>query len=135
PTDVCKRWSQQSALVNGTLYLYGGQSSTTSDQTSNTWNNNFLALDLTRTWQISSPSLTGLPQPSGPPPVANGYLWNSFDALYLYGGEFADNPVTSPVAFSLWEYNIQSSSWNSYDNPVTTAGQNSEPAGAAIQRA
>jgi len=72
PSDVCKRWSQQSALVNGTLYLYGGRAITSSDQTSDTWNNHFLSLDLTHTWQISSPSLTGLPQPSGPPPVANG---------------------------------------------------------------
>jgi hypothetical protein len=37
PTDVCKRWSQQSAVVNGTLYLYGGRATTSSDQTSNTW--------------------------------------------------------------------------------------------------
>lgn len=135
PSDVCKRWSQQSALVNGTLYLYGGRAMTSSDQTSNTWNNDFLTLDLTHTWQISYPSLTGLPQPSGPPAVANGYLWNSFDTLYLYGGEFSDNPIASPVGFSLWEYNIPSSSWSSYNNLVTTAGQNSEPAGSAIQRA
>lgn len=37
PTVVCKRWSQQSALVNGTLYLYGGRASTSSDQTTDTW--------------------------------------------------------------------------------------------------
>jgi hypothetical protein len=37
PTDYCKRWSQQSALVNGTLYLYGGRATTSSSQTSNTW--------------------------------------------------------------------------------------------------
>ncbi len=36
-TDVCKRWSQQSAVVNGTLYLYGGRSTTSDQQTSNTW--------------------------------------------------------------------------------------------------
>ena len=135
PSNVCKRWSQQSALVNGTLYLYGGRATTSSDQTSKTWNNNFVTLDLTHTWQISSPSLAGLPQPSGPPAVANGYLWNSFDALYLYGGQFSDDPVATPVTFSLWEYNIQSSSWSSYNNPVTTAGQNSQPADVAIQRA
>lgn len=36
-TNVCKRWSQQSALVNGTLYLYSGRSTTSADQTANTW--------------------------------------------------------------------------------------------------
>lgn len=54
PTKVCKRWSQQSkfslrrarekmliwdvaALLNGTLYVYGGQAKTTADQKSDTW--------------------------------------------------------------------------------------------------
>jgi hypothetical protein len=37
PTDICKRWSQQSAIVNGTMYLYGGRLTTDSSQTSNTW--------------------------------------------------------------------------------------------------
>jgi len=35
--DVCKRWAGQSAVLNGTLYYYGGNAITTSDQTSNTW--------------------------------------------------------------------------------------------------
>jgi hypothetical protein len=37
PTDVCKRWSQQSAIINGTLYLYGGRATTSSSQSSNEW--------------------------------------------------------------------------------------------------
>lgn len=36
-TDICKRWAGQSALVNGTLYYYGGRATTTSDQASNQW--------------------------------------------------------------------------------------------------
>lgn len=47
PTAVCKRWAQMSAIVNGTLYLYGGQATATENQDSNTWNNNLLSLDLT----------------------------------------------------------------------------------------
>ena len=35
--DICVRWSQQSAIVNGTVYLYGGQATTEPSQTSNTW--------------------------------------------------------------------------------------------------
>jgi hypothetical protein len=135
PTDVCKRWSQQSALVNGTLYLYGGRATNSSSQTTDTWNNNFLAVDLTKTWQISSPSMSGLPQPSGPPPVANGYLWNSYDSLFLYGGEFSDKPQGSPTANSLWEYDIKSQSWKEHTNPQTSGGANSENAGQPIQRA
>jgi hypothetical protein len=36
-TSVCKRWAGQSAVVNGTLYYYGGRATTSSDQTSNEW--------------------------------------------------------------------------------------------------
>ncbi|KAF2101569.1 hypothetical protein NA57DRAFT_10793, partial [Rhizodiscina lignyota] len=134
PTDVCKRWSHQSALVNGTLYIYGGRAIQSGDQTDNEWNNDFLTLDLTKTWQIGSPSFNGMPQPSGPPAVANGYLWNSYDSLFLYGGEFSDSPVESPVPFALWEYDIGSSSWKEHNNPQTSAGTNSEDANQPVQR-
>ncbi|EXJ85714.1 hypothetical protein A1O1_06082 [Capronia coronata CBS 617.96] len=134
-TDVCRRWSQQSAVVNGTLYLYGGRSTTSSDQTQDTWNNDFLTLDLTKSWQISTPSLTSLPVPSGPPAVSLGYLWHSLDALVLYGGEFSDSPVTSPVPFSTWTYDISSGSWSESSNPLTSSGDNSEPADQPVERA
>jgi hypothetical protein len=55
--------------------------------------------------------------------------------LFLYGGEFSDNPQGSPTAFSLWEYDIKSSSWKEHKNPQTSDGMNSEAGGAAIQRA
>jgi hypothetical protein len=35
--DACLRWSHQAAVVNGTLYLYGGRSKADSNQASNTW--------------------------------------------------------------------------------------------------
>src|SRR5437762_8209350 len=79
--------------------------------------NDFLTLDLTKSWQIANPSLTGLPRPSGPPKIANGYLWNSHDSLFLYGGEFSDNPIATPIAFSMWEYNIGSKEWIEHKNP------------------
>lgn len=40
-TDVCKRWSGQSALVNGTLYYYGGRATTSASQTTNEWSKFF----------------------------------------------------------------------------------------------
>ncbi|KAE9985969.1 hypothetical protein BLS_002991 [Venturia inaequalis] len=135
PTDYCKRWSQQSAIVNGTLYLYGGRKTTAQGQKSNTWNNDFLKFDLTKTWPISTPASSGLAQPSGPPPVANGYLWNSYSSLYMYGGEFSDNPVGTPTANSLWEYDIGSLSWREHTNQQTSAGNNSEAGGIPIERA
>lgn len=125
-TNVCNRWSQQSALVNGTIYLYGGHTTTTADQTSGTWNNDLLTIDVTKSWDISSPVIAGLPQPSGPPPVSNGYLWNSYDTLYLYGGEYSSDPITTPSPYSLWQYNIASSTWTETQNPQTSAGNNSD---------
>jgi len=125
-TNVCNRWSQQSTLVNGTIYLYGGRASTDASQASNEWNNDFLTIDVTKSWDITSPVISGLPQPSGPPPVANGYLWNSYNSLFLYGGEFQDNPVTTPVPYAMWEYSIASSTWTEHQNPKTSSGNNSD---------
>lgn len=91
-------------------------------------------MDLTNSWQISSPSLTGLPQPSGPPNVSNGFLWNSHESVYLYGGEFSDSPVDPPTAFSLWEYSAISSQWTQHQNPTTSSGDNAQSSGQAVQR-
>lgn len=135
PTDVCVRWAHQTALVNGTLYVYGGEASTTPGQTENTWNNDFLTLDLNSDWQISTPSLVGLPQPSGPPNVSLAALWNSYDSLYLYGGEFSWKPQVYPPAFAMWEYNIGQSTWYEHNSPTTSSGQNSGADGQPVQRA
>lgn len=134
PTDVCTRWSHQSAVVNGTLYVYGGRSTQQEGQNTNTWNNDFFSLSLTESWDISTPKLKGLPQPSGPPKVSNGYLWNSYESLYLYGGEYSEFPETSPDPYALWEYNIKSSSWKKHDSPKTSAGNNSDGGNQPVQR-
>lgn len=42
PTDVCVRWSHQSAVVNGTLYVYGGQASSATGQKSDTWSKSLM---------------------------------------------------------------------------------------------
>jgi len=132
PTDVCTRWAHQSALVNGTVYIYGGQATTSAGQTQNTWNNNFVSIDVTKTWQISSPAINGVAQPSGPPPVAEGYLWNSFDSLFLYGGEYSWQPITTPSPYAMWSYDIKSSKWTEHSDPKTDSGSNSDTAKQAV---
>lgn len=134
PTDVCSRWSHQSTVVNGTLYLYGGRSTQAAGQKENTWNNDFLSVSLSESWDISSPKLQGLPRPSGPPSVSNAYLWHSYDALYLYGGEYSDSPFEEFDPFSLWEYDIKTSSWREHADPKTSAGNNSVDGNQPIQR-
>lgn len=135
PTDTCRRFSGASAIVNGTLYMYGFRRMDTSQQKQNTWTNDFLTLDLTQSWQISAPSLTGLPQPDGPPAVSLGQLWASYDSLWLYGGEFSDSPIVQPSNNSVWEYNIGSKQWIEHADPKTSAGKNAEDAGQSVQRA
>ncbi|KAI0111696.1 hypothetical protein F4814DRAFT_423318 [Daldinia grandis] len=135
PTDVCTRWAGQSALVNGTVYIYGGRSKDNGDQQTNTWNNDFIALDLTKSWDISSPALTGLSRPDGPPAVSLGYLWNDLDRLYLYGGEFSDSPVVQPSPISTWMYDVASSTWTEFQDLKTSAGNFSDPEGTPVQRA
>ncbi|KAL8824250.1 MAG: hypothetical protein Q9191_005188 [Dirinaria sp. TL-2023a] len=136
PTDVCNRWGHQSALVNGTIYVYGGHASQEQDQgTKNTWTNDFISMDVTKDFQISSPILKGLPQPSGPPAVANAYLWQSYDTLYLYGGEVSDTPRAYPQPYSLWAYDIPSGQWTEHSNPKTSAGNNSDDGNQPVQQA
>ena len=135
PTDVCSRWSHQSAIVNGTIYIYGGRATNTSGQKLNTWTNNFLSIDLTKDWQISSPPVKGLAQPSGPPAVSNGQLWNSYNALFLYGGEFQDTPTVPLSPYSMWQYDIPSSSWSQHNDPKTSPGNNSDGGNQPVQEA
>lgn len=125
-TNVCNRWSGQSAIVNGTIYLYGGHATQQSGQKSGTWTNDFLSVDLSKPWDISAPSVSGLSQPSGPPAVANGYLWNSYDSLFLYGGIVSDTPAAVPDPYSLWEYQIKAGKWVEHSNPKTSNGNNSD---------
>ncbi|KAI5373259.1 hypothetical protein J4E82_008016 [Alternaria postmessia] len=134
PTDACRRWSGQSAVVNGTLYMYGFRRTTDGQQTQDTWNNDFLTLDLTESWQVSSPALTGLPKPQGPPAVSLGQLWASHDSLWLYGGQFSDSPQADPTNNSIWEYNIGGKQWIEHADPKTSAGQEAEDAGQSVQR-
>ena len=93
-----------------------------------------MTLDLTKSWDTQSPAFTGLPQPSGPPAVSNGYLWNDYNNLFLYGGEFADNPYVNPGPPSTWRYNIASRTWTEFKDQQTSFGNYSTPGGEIVQR-
>jgi hypothetical protein len=97
--------------------------------------NNFLSLDLTKSWQISNPSLTGLPQPSGPPAVSLGTLWGSATSLWLYGGQTSDKPTVKPGPNSIWEYVIGSKQWKEHKSPKTSGGDAAESDGQDVQKA
>ncbi|KAM0279431.1 hypothetical protein ACHAQH_004591 [Verticillium albo-atrum] len=88
-------------------------------------------------------NLTGLEIPNGPPAVSLGYLWQDYDNLYLYGGQFADNvddgsgepQYATPDPMALWRYDIQNKEWSSFDDPRTSAGNYSTESDIPIQRA
>ncbi|KAL9594506.1 MAG: hypothetical protein Q9219_007000 [cf. Caloplaca sp. 3 TL-2023] len=134
-TDVCSRFSGQSALVNGTIYYYGGHATQEPGQSQNTWTNEFFTVDLSQSWDISTPSMKGLPQPSGPPAVANGFLWNTYDSLFLYGGIVSDTPPQTPEQYSLWEYQIKSGQWVEHQNPKTSKGNYSDDGNQPVLQA
>jgi hypothetical protein len=130
---VKRRHRLDKHLTRGVSLCYSYLSRKTADTV--VLDNNLLALDLTKSWQKASPSLTGLPQPSGPPAVAMGALWNSYNSLFVYGGYFSDTPPVDPLPVSVWEYDIRSSKWIEHTSPETSAGNASEPEGQPIQRA
>ncbi|KAH0556982.1 hypothetical protein GP486_005231 [Trichoglossum hirsutum] len=128
-------WRESTSKENGAKFSSDSDSCEGTGLVGVTEDNNFLILPLTSNFDIASPTLHGLPQPSGPPPVANGYLWRSQNSLFLYGGLFSDKPATSPVPFSMWEFDMRTSSWNEHKNPKTSTGNNSDPGGQPVQRA
>lgn len=135
PVDICTRWAHQVANVNGTLYIYGGEAKMEEGQEENTWNNNFLTLDLNSDWDTDSPALKGLERPDGPPAIALGYLWQDYNNLFLYGGQFSDSPYVDPEPVSLWKYGIRDRKWTEFPNPETSEGNFSAPANQPVQRA
>ncbi|KPM45506.1 hypothetical protein AK830_g1110 [Neonectria ditissima] len=135
PTDACARWALQAALLNGTLYMYGGRAKTEKDQENNTWNDYFVTLDLTKDWSIESPPVKGLERPDGPPAISMGYLWHDYENLYLYGGQFSDTPFVEPGPETVWKYSIKDEKWTEFDDPKTFAGNESEPADLPVHRA
>jgi hypothetical protein len=62
-------------------------------------------------------------------------LWGSRTSLWLYGGQYSDNPKTAPGPNSVWEYNIGSKQWSEHKSPKSSAGDNATDAGQDIQRA
>jgi hypothetical protein len=94
--------------------------------------NNFITIDLRKTWSVARPAFSSLPHPVGPPAVASGYLWSSYDSIFQYGGQYSG--AETPAAFRLWDYGIKSKAWAEHAQPLSTGGNNSEPANVAIQR-
>lgn len=111
----CIRWAGQAAISARTLFYYGGQATLQPTQSSNTWTNALVGIDLSTNWTTGSPAIT-LETPASTdsrPAVSLGALWASDEGtLVLYGGEFSDSPNVSPPAQATWSYKIATKSWS-----------------------
>lgn len=110
------------------------RSSSATTSTNTPLDNDFLTLDLTKSWDTHTPAFRGLAQPSGPPAVANGYLWNDYNNLYLYGGLFSDKPFVEPGPSSVWKYEIRDQRWTEFPTPKTLKGKHSDAGDVPVQR-
>ncbi|KAI8447109.1 hypothetical protein BY996DRAFT_4593888 [Phakopsora pachyrhizi] len=145
----CQRWAQQTTVsssgttpssgpLNPTLWIQGGQLKTRPDQSSNTWTNALLSLDLSKPWNTGSPSLSLIRPDSGdprsPPAVSLGALWSSADGqkLYLWGGQFSDNPTVTPGPMNMFEYDTRSGAWSTLSTSGDSVLRPSEGAGAVV---
>ncbi|MBW0553315.1 hypothetical protein O181_093030 [Austropuccinia psidii MF-1] len=136
----CQRWAHQSTISNSnpssstpisnlTLWIQGGQVKTTPDQKSNTWTNALLSLDLSISWNAGSPALSLIQKdnsnPYSPPSVSLGALWSNdqSQSLYLYGGQFSDNPTVLPGPSNVFQFDLKSKSWKSINSTNTSNDQ------------
>ncbi|KAF2745613.1 hypothetical protein M011DRAFT_405844 [Sporormia fimetaria CBS 119925] len=111
--NFCRRWSHQTATIDGKLYIDGGLV-TWDSQTSyplnytNTW---LTYADLDRTTNANMPQPhANLTKPGNVPGVLGGVLWADEvnKCFYLYGGEFQDVPQD----FAFWKYDTLLNQWN-----------------------
>ncbi|OAV98673.1 hypothetical protein PTTG_07694 [Puccinia triticina 1-1 BBBD Race 1] len=144
----CQRWAHQTTIsatqadsqapAHPTLWIQGGEQKSSPDQLNNTWTNALLSLDLSTSWNAGSPALTLVEKdnsnPYSPPAVSLGALWASADAqqLYLWGGQFADNPSVNPGPMNTFVYNIPNRSWKSINTSGDSVLRPSEGASALV---
>lgn len=139
----CQRWAHQTTITSSpttkpTLWIQGGQQKSSPDQATRTWTNALLSLDLASPWNAGSPALSLIEadnsDPYSPPAVSLGALWSSDDArhLYLWGGQFADNPDVKPGPIDTFSYDILNRSWSSVHTSGDRVLRPSEGASALV---
>ncbi|KAH8144419.1 uncharacterized protein LAJ45_11587 [Morchella importuna] len=120
---LCRMTSQQSAIINNTLYLMGGSVVYGSDST---WKdrssqiaapNTYLrAIDLTQDFNLSDGFLHThrYDIPSDVPDIAEGHLWADEDRLVLVGGlservnKTFPNYTAPTASYEVWSYDLGS---------------------------
>ncbi|KAF2100652.1 hypothetical protein NA57DRAFT_36448, partial [Rhizodiscina lignyota] len=111
--DFCRRFGQQTAVVDNKLFIQGGlvDWNPLAQYTHNDTNTWFLYNDLNHTTDDGMPILySNLSINSSVPAVSGGILWQDTVNKYLY--QFGGQSQTAPGRFSLWRYDIILNQWN-----------------------
>jgi len=144
--NPCIRWGHSSTLgasssnasAASTLYIYGGDAKTSTDQTAGTRTNALVSLDLTKDFSIANPPFNLVKADNGnpydPPQTSLGAMWSSADgkSLFYQGGYTSDNPIVTPDEFKLYQYNVDSSSWSAVQTRGDTVLRVAEGSSAVI---
>ncbi|KAK6533997.1 hypothetical protein TWF281_005337 [Arthrobotrys megalospora] len=126
-TQICFRYSHQTAVIDQRLYVDGGIIQIDKSDT-NYSNPDFFYYDLSTTYRGSvnvkqPPQITDRlrKKPSDVPSLAGGALWaDSINKrLFLYGGRFTDS---SPSPFELWSYDAIYDTWAAFNETRDTSG-------------
>ncbi|CAF3455230.1 unnamed protein product [Fusarium graminearum] len=129
--NFCRRFGQQTAVVDRKLYIDGGIINYQPPR-ENFTNTFFTYNDLDSISDGDMPEFhTGLSKNGSIPSVEGGILWEDSinKRLYLYGGEFEDGP-TEP--FNLYSYDILYDEWHTYGSPPNSVKAASYGAGVSI---
>ncbi|KAK0704486.1 hypothetical protein B0H67DRAFT_350674 [Lasiosphaeris hirsuta] len=120
--DFCRRWGQQSAVVDDRLYVDGGfvNYKPLTESSLNYTNPFFLYSDLGTEVEGMPPLHANLSKNATIPAVNGGMLWEDSvnKRLYLYGGETYQTP---PTSFVLYSYDILYNNWVSFGPPSGSA--------------
>lgn len=90
---------------------------------------------MTKDWSTEPLALTQLEIPDGSQAVDNGFLWQDYHNLYLYGGQFSDLPYVDPAPESLWRHSIKGKGWTEFTDSEASDGNFSAPGGEPVRRA
>ncbi|KAK3339706.1 hypothetical protein B0T25DRAFT_511899 [Lasiosphaeria hispida] len=120
--DFCRRFGQQSAVVDDRLYVDGGfvNYKPLTESSLNYTNPFFLYSDLRTEVEGMPPLNANLSKNATIPSVNGGMLWEDSvnKRLYLYGGETYQTP---PTSFVLYSYDILYDNWVSFGPPSGSA--------------
>ncbi|KAH7389351.1 hypothetical protein DE146DRAFT_160791 [Phaeosphaeria sp. MPI-PUGE-AT-0046c] len=110
--DFCRRWNHQTAVVDGRLYIDGGQVAYNS--LAYDYTNDFLVFS-----DLKSRTTDGFPQqhnnlskPANVPSLSGAYLWADEvnKCFYQFGGAFPE--ADTPEDFGMWTYDVLLNQWN-----------------------